>query len=464
MSTKSVKTSWKNICTIGHIDHGKSTLMGYILYKLGEVSDNELGKISEIAFSLGKPSFRLAFILDSDPKERERGLSIITSYRGFQYRDKRFMVVDNPGHDKFLRNIVKGVSQSNYAIITIDASDWEKALKDYDRTEKYIAKDGIKITPGLARMYMFLANNFGIDDFLVVITKMDRVHYSENIFRTIEEKVIEGFKKDLESKKNINIIPTSINVNKLTDDNVLTETNKMKWWGNPPLIDYIYNLEDLYHKKNNIFRMPIDRFLSVKGQPTVLVGGITSGSVKINSKIFLLPESLECRVASIKMRDESYALGRKDRWGTKEIAFMNEIVGLGIRGVKIKKHDLKKLRGTLLVSSEKNLPKPCNSFLGNMFIYTNYHKLREGKFSAKIQFGSLSRVCRLQKIISRKPLGVYNNDTNNVLIKDDIAEVVISLDKPLPIDTEHTCLTNSRFAILDQNMIVSTGTVLDILE
>src|SRR3989344_2049029 len=177
-----------NLVTIGHVDHGKSTLVGRLLYDTGAVRDEQMRKLKDLAKELKKETFEFAFVMDKLKEERERGVTIDIMHQRFDTPKYYFTIIDAPGHRDFVKNMITGTSQADGAILVVSA------------------KDGIQ---DQTKEHAYLARVLGVGQMIVAVNKMDAVNYEESAYNKTKEEVIKllkgvGFKTD-----DMNFIPTS---------------------------------------------------------------------------------------------------------------------------------------------------------------------------------------------------------------------------------------------------------------
>src|SRR3990172_1510059 len=201
-----------NLVTIGHVDHGKSTLVGRLLYDSGNIREEEMRKLKDLAKELKKETFEFAFVMDKLKEERERGVTIDIMHQRFDTKKYYFTLIDAPGHRDFVKNMITGTSQADGAILVVSCKDGIQ-----DQTKEHI----------------FLAKVLGVGQMIVALNKMDAVDYDEKKFNAVKEEVTKllksiGFKVD-----EIKFIPTSGYVG----DNVVKKSDKTPWYKGPVLID-----------------------------------------------------------------------------------------------------------------------------------------------------------------------------------------------------------------------------------
>jgi len=254
------KKDHMNIVFIGHVDSGKSTTVGRILYETGAISEQTLNKLKDEAAKVGKATFEFAFVMDELKEERERGVTIDISHREFETAKYYFTIIDAPGHRDFVKNMIRGTSQADAAALMVSA------------------KDGIEPQ---TKEHAFLAKVLGINQIIININKMDAVNYDKNRFDQLKDEVSKlltsvGYKADT-----VKFVPCS----SYNGDNVTKKSDKM-----PPA-----------KPLDKPLRIPIQDAFSVTGHGTVAVGVVVSGILKPGDSVVFMPSGLKSEVKKIEM-------------------------------------------------------------------------------------------------------------------------------------------------------------------
>ncbi len=217
-----------NLVFIGHVDHGKSTLVGRILYDTGAIDENTMRKLKEEASKVGKATFEYAFVMDRTKEERTRGLTIDLAHKDFKTSKYYFTIIDAPGHRDFVKNMITGASQADAAVLVIDA------------------KDGVQPQ---TREHAFLARTLGIKELIVAINKMDAVKYDEKRYKEVHDEAETLLKRIGYKEGDVKYIPTSAyesaNVSKRTPD-------KTSWYSGPCVLEALDEL-----KQPESYRQPL---------------------------------------------------------------------------------------------------------------------------------------------------------------------------------------------------------------
>src|SRR3989338_7630304 len=203
-----------NIVTIGHVDQGKSTLIGRLLWDTGNVPEQAMKKIEEKAKELKKESFKFAFLMDSVKEERERGVTIDIAHQRFDTPNRYFTVIDAPGHRDFVKNMITGASQADCAILVL------------------VAKDGVMPQ---TKEHVFLIRTLGLKQLIVAINKMDDAGFDKAAFEKAKDDVSKLLKTVGFNPEKIPFIPVSA----WTGDNVAKKSDKMPWYTGPTFVEVL---------------------------------------------------------------------------------------------------------------------------------------------------------------------------------------------------------------------------------
>ncbi|KAF5724752.1 elongation factor 1-alpha [Fusarium mundagurra] len=267
---------------VGHVDAGKSTLMGRLLLELKFVEKHTIDRYRKQAEKSGKQSFALAWVMDQRSEERERGVTIDIATNHFETEKTSFTILDAPGHRDFVPNMIAGASQADFAILVIDANTgaYEKGLK------------------GQTREHVFLLRSLGVQRLVIAVNKLDMVGWSQERFDEIAQQV-SAFLAGLGFQpKNIDFIPISgLNGNNLVRR---TEDTAASWYTGPTLIEALENSEPSTTRAlKNPFRMAISEVFRSQLGTTTIAGRVDSGSVQIGDALLVQPSGEEAYVKSI---------------------------------------------------------------------------------------------------------------------------------------------------------------------
>lgn len=273
---------------IGHVDAGKSTLMGRLLYDLKVVDQRTLDKYRKEAEKIGKSSFALAWVLDQGTEERRRGVTIDIATNKFETAKTAFTILDAPGHRDFIPNMIAGASQADFAVLVIDAStgSFESGLR------------------GQTKEHALLVRSMGVQRIIIAINKLDTVSWAEDRFVEISQQVSAFLTAAGFLSKNITFIPVS----GLHGDNIVTHSTESaaSWYKGPTLVEVLDNSEPISRALDKPLRLTIgDIFRGGVQNPLSVSGRIEAGSLQSGDALIAAPSSQKCFVKSLEMDNES---------------------------------------------------------------------------------------------------------------------------------------------------------------
>src|SRR3989344_7478704 len=201
-----------NIVFIGHVDHGKSTTVGRLLYDTGNIDEQAMKKLKDKAEELGKGGFEFAFVMDNLKEERERGVTIDLAHKKFTTDKYYFTIIDAPGHKDFIKNMITGASQADAGVLVVAAPDGVMA-----QTKEHV----------------FLARTLVVNQLIVAINKMDMKNYEEKVFNQVKEDVTTLLKTVGYKIPEIQFVPLA----SLVGENVVKKPTKMAWYKGPTLLE-----------------------------------------------------------------------------------------------------------------------------------------------------------------------------------------------------------------------------------
>ena len=272
----------------GHVDAGKSTLMGRLLYDLKVVDQRTIEKYQREAAKIGKSSFAMAWVLDQGSEEREHGITIDIAMNKFETDKTVFTILDAPGHKDFVPNMIAGAAQADFAILVIDAT-----------TGSY--ESGLK---GQTKEHAILVRSMGVQRLMVAVNKLDVVDWSQSRYNEITQQM-EAFLMSAAGfqQSNISFIPCS----GLKGDNITKPSTDCKWYTGPTLLNLLETAEPASQERalNGPLRLQISQVFSSSTQfPLSVAGRITSGSVQVADPIIIIPGGQQGYVKGIAVDDE----------------------------------------------------------------------------------------------------------------------------------------------------------------
>ncbi|KAF3810087.1 HBS1-like protein [Colletotrichum gloeosporioides] len=289
---------------VGHVDAGKSTLMGRLLLELKFVEQHLIDRYRRQGEKIGKASFALAWVMDQREEERERGVTIDIATNQFETDKTRFTILDAPGHRDFVPNMIAGASQADFAILVIDANTgaFEKGLK------------------GQTREHALLLRSLGVQRVIVAVNKLDMVGWSKDRFDEISEQVTGFMKGNGFQLKNVTFVPIS----GLNGDNLVTrpEDEALSWYTGPTLIEALEDSEPMTRALQKPFRMSISEIFRSQQSQLTVAGRIESGTVQNGESLIVQPSGEPASIRSIEVDSEP-----------QEWAVAGQSVNIGLYGI-----------------------------------------------------------------------------------------------------------------------------------
>lgn len=397
------------IVIVGHVDHGKSTLIGRLLSDTGSLKEQRRQEITDSSSLLGK-DVEYAFAMDALEEEREGGLTIDTTQAYFQTEKRRYTLVDAPGHKEFLRNMITGASYAQAAILVIDVN--EGVMEQTQR-------------------HAFLLNMAGIKHVVVALNKMDLVDYDQGIFEEIKQQIKEYF-------SNMTLYPTNyIPIAAKTGLNLVRNDNFISWYSGPSLLEALDNLE-IPSLLQAAVRFPVQDVYQMDGK-RILVGRIESGEIRKDMELHILPAGGKCRVSHIMrfMQDDLNA------------ASYGESIGLIVdNGDQVQ-------RGNVLSGDTK--ARTTKEFEARIFWFEENYKKDTITIKHTTQ-SSAASITIHSKVDPAFMDQVIQNPADIAI--GEVAHVTLSTDQPLIIDSFTEINEMGRFVIESNNVPVACGIIL----
>jgi len=406
-----------NLAVIGHIDHGKSTLVGRLLYETGTIPAHVIEKYKIEAEEKGKGSFAFAWVMDSLKEERERGITIDIAHKRFDTAKYYYTIVDCPGHRDFVKNMITGASQADAAILTVDA------------------KDGVMEQ---TKEHVFLATTLGINQLIIAINKIDTVGYSEDRYNEVKEDVsallkMVGYKLD-----GVNFIPTSA----LFGANISEHSKDTPWYKGPTILEGL-DLFTAPEKPTGLpLRIPVQDAYTISGIGTVPVGRVETGTMKPGDKIIFMPSGATGEVKSIEMHHEEILE-----------AVPGDNIGFNVRGIG--KKDVR--RGDV-VGPASNPPTVADEFTAQIVVLQHPSAITAG-YTPVFHCHTAQTACTFLSIDKKlDPRTGQVAEENPTFIKaGDAAIVTIKPTRPMVIESYKEIPQLGRFAIRDMGATIAAG-------
>ena len=405
------KVEIPKVVIVGHVDHGKSSLIGRLMYDLDEVP---FGKYEEIKLVCEKRGieFEYAFLLDALQVERDQGITIDTTQIFFKTKKRKYVFIDAPGHKEFIRNMITGASSADIAVLIIDAHE---GLKEQTKKHAYLLK------------------LLGLDNVICLFNKMDKIKYNEKDFLEVERE-LNNFTKDI----GINITAT-VPVSAKFGDNISKKSKKLSWYDGQSFCEILDQYNTIKDSEDLPLRLPIQDIYKVDDK-RVIVGRVETGEIKLNDELFFLPSNETVKLKSF----EAWPKAKK-----KYVSGDN--VGLTIEDqIFIDKGNL--------ISHITSRPKLMNTFEANLFWLSEKKLKIDKQYLMKINTGEYNIVIsKVSKVINTDNL---NSKTSSLSPeKNDVCEVIIHSSQLIPMDDFKVNKKTGRFCILDEEKIIAGGII-----
>jgi len=416
-----------NLMTAGHVDAGKSTLIGRLLYDAGAIREEEMRKLKELATEYKKETFEFAFVMDSVKEERERGLTIDIMHRPFETQKWFFTIIDCPGHRDFVKNMITGAAQADACIFVVSAKQGEGIQEQ-------------------TKEHAWLLKVLGINQLIVVLNKMDNVNYDEKRFNELKTEISNLFKTIGFKAEEIPFIPISAYVG----DNVVKKSTNTPWYKGRTLVETL----DTYIKEpekptNKPLRLPVQDVYSITGVGTVPVGRVETGIMKVNDTIQFEPAGVKGEVKSIEIHHQTIPEAKP-----------GDNVGFNVRGVS--KEQIK--RGDV-VGHATNPPTVAKEFTAQIVVLQHPTVITAG-YTPVFHCHTTSVACQVTEIIAKidPRTGAVVQEKPDFIKTGDAAKIKVVPTKPMVIEKQADFPELARFAIRDMGTTVAAGICLDLVK
>ncbi len=406
-----------NIVFIGHVDAGKSTCVGRLLYETGALSEQTLRKYREEAERLGKATFEFAYEMDTLKEERERGVTIDVSHKKFTTDKYEYTIIDAPGHRDFVKNMITGASQADAAALVVSA------------------KDGVQ---SQTKEHAFLAKVLGIGQFMVLINKMDAINYDEARYNEVKaelEKLLKGMGYDVSK---LVFIPTS----GYKGDNISKNSENTPYYKGPALLTVLDSFTVPAKLMDKPLRLPIQDVFTITGHGTVPVGRIETGTMKVNEKVVFMPSGATGEVKKIEMHHQEMAEAK-----------CGDNVGFNVKGV-----DKKDIRRGDVLGSSANPPTVADEFTAQVVVLNHPTAISVG-YTPVLHIHTAQFAAKIIEIVEKKG----QEGKVDFIKTGDVAVVKFKPLKPIVIEKYAEFPPLGRFAIRDMGQTVAAGVVLDVV-
>ena len=414
MSTTDIQSEQLKIVIVGHVDHGKSTLVGRLFYDTGSLPEGKYEKIKASCEKRGMP-FEWAFLMDGLQAERDQNITIDTAQIWFRTPKRQYVIIDAPGHKEFLKNMVTGAASAEAALLLIDANE------------------GVQEQ---SRRHGFLLSLLGIKQVAVLVNKMDLKGYSDKVFKSIEDEY-RAFLGQLGVTPKL-FIPIAAR----DGDNVAGKSKHMPWYSGPTVLEALDRFQIADPPQNQPLRFPIQDVYRFDHR-RILAGRVESGTLRVGDKILFSPRNKVSTVKSI------------ENWphGSRESASAGESVGITLT------EQIFVERGQI-GSNEDSAPIETDVFNAKLF-WLGRQNLEVGR-KVKLKLTAEEVECRIQsieKLIDASTLAEIDTKSRPYIARNDVAEVTIRTKVPIAFDNYDRIVGTGRFVLVDHHMVCGGGVI-----
>lgn len=406
------------IVVVGHVDHGKSTVIGRLLYDTKSLPEGAIEKVKRISKETGKP-FEYAYLLDAFEEEQKQGITIDTTQIQFHTKKRDYVIIDAPGHVEFLKNMISGAANAEAALLVIDANE---GVREQSKRHGYIL------------------SLLGIKKVYVLVNKMDLIDYSEEKFLDV--------KSDMDTfLKSINVFPQKyIPVSAFYGENIALRSKKMPWYKGDTVLDAL----DIFEKDKEIIdkplRLPIQDVYKFDNR-RIIAGRVESGVLNVGDEIVIYPSKRTSKIKSIEYWQE------KDKT-TKIEAGMS--VGITLFDEFFYK------RGEFITRKDDEAPLVGDTFKANIFWMGENRLTINKRYKLKLVTQETEcEIAAINRVIDASTL--FSNDNAKEVNTNEVAEVVIKTKDKICFDEFRNNHVTGRFVIVD-GYDISGGGIINGLE
>lgn len=410
-----------SIVIVGHVDHGKSTIIGHLLADTKSLPEGKLEQVREQCRRNARP-FEYAFLLDALKDEQAQGITIDSARCFFKTEKRNYIIIDAPGHIEFLKNMVTGASRAEVALLVIDASE------------------GVQEN---SRRHGYMLSMLGIRQVAVLINKMDLIQFDEKKFTSIVEEYSDFLKK-------IEITPTCfIPVSGYQGDNIANTSKLMPWYHGPTVLDVLDGFITEIVPENQPFRMPVQgvyKFTRDGDSRRIVAGTVESGKLRVGDEVVFYPSGKKSIISSIE------AFNREKQME----------VGTGYATGFTLQEQIYVTRGELAVIASELKPRVTTRIRVNLF-WLGKDPMQMGKtYQLKIGTAKVgAKIAEINRVIDASNLNYEKKDR---IERHEVAECILELDKAVAFDVSSELAQTSRFVIVDRYEISGGGNIQDGLD
>ena len=416
-----------NVVFVGHVDHGKSTTVGRLLFDGGTVDEQTLRKLKEEAERLGKGGFEFAFVMGQLKEERERGVTIDLNHKKFETPKYYYTIIDAPGHRDFIKNMITGASQADAAVIVVGTEGVQAQTKEH----------------------AFLCRTLGVQQVVVACNKMDLVKYDQAKFEATKKDVQALLKSVGYKIENVQVVPIA----SYPGENVVKKLGNMPWYTGPTLLEALDKLNPPEKPTQLPLRLPLQDVYNITGIGVVPVGRVETGIMKVGDKVTVMPgregKGISGEVKTIEMHHEQLTEAEP-----------GDNVGFNVRGIN--KQDI--ARGDVLGKSD-NPPTVATEFTAQLIVLNHPTVITVG-YTPVFHIHTAQVACQIVEIVKKinPATGETLQEHPDFIKNGDAAVVKFKPMQPLVIEKQKDIPQLARFAIRDSGATVAAGMCIDLVK
>jgi elongation factor 1-alpha len=423
-----------SLVVIGHVDAGKSTTTGHLIYKCGGIDKRTIEKYEKEAAEMGKSSFKYAWVLDNLKAERERGITIDIALWKFESPKYAFTVIDAPGHRDFIKNMITGTSQADVAVVVVDSS--------HGGFEAGISPDG------QTKEHILLAFTLGVNQMIVACNKMDdkSVAYAQDRYDEIVSELTGYLKKVGYKPAKIPFVPIS----GFEGDNMIDKSTNMAWYKGPTLLEALDQVKPPKRPTDKPLRLPLQDVYKIGGIGTVPVGRVETGVIKPGITACFGPTGLTTEVKSVEMHHEALSE-----------ATPGDNVGFNCKNVSVK--DIK--RGFVCSNNADDPAKAAETFSAQVIVMSHPGEIRNG-YSPVLDCHTCHIATKFKNIDEKKDRRTNKTmEANPQCVKSgDSCVVTMEPTKPMVVENFKEYPPLGRFAVRDMRKTVAVGVIQSVVK
>ncbi len=410
-----------NIVIVGHVDHGKSTIIGRLLADTNSLPEGKLEQVKETCRRNSKP-FEFAFLLDALKDEQAQGITIDAARVFFKTPKRKYIIIDAPGHIEFLKNMVTGAARAEAALLVIDAN--EGVMENSKR-------------------HGYLLSMLGIKQVVVLVNKMDLIDYDQARYKQIVEEY-KAFLLEIGVEAD-SFIPVS----GFRGDNIAAGTGNMPWYQGLTVLEKLDVLDNKKDVKKQVFRMPVQgvyKFTAGGDDRRIVAGTIETGVIKVGDEVVFYPSGKRSKVKSI------------ERFNVPE---MDEDTAGSATGFTLEQQ-IYVTRGELACIAKEPKPEVANRVKTKLFWLGKKDLNKDRRYHIKI--GTQKVTAELEEVVTVLDASTLSTTTRQYVKRHEVAEVIFSLEKEIALDVAENLTETSRFVLVDNYEISGGGIVVDNLK